>query len=88
MARKSIYSKKLGGAVADSAKGSAPGKFHIISSQSGKWAVISDGTVRPVRAFYSRQKAGSFARQYALAQSAGEVVIHGEDGSIENRISV
>jgi hypothetical protein len=29
----------------------------------------------------------SFAKRYAVERSAGEVVIHGKDGSIRDRIS-
>jgi hypothetical protein len=88
MAKRSIYTKSLGGAVARGAKGSAHGKFHIISSGSDKWAIVLEGAIRPVRAFASQQAAVSFATQYAVSKSPGEVVIHGKDGSIINRIPV
>jgi hypothetical protein len=87
MGNKSIYTKSLGYQVAENAKGSNDGKYHIVSSQTGKWAVVSEGSVRPVRSFASQKKAVTFAKQYAASKSAGEVVIHGKDGKIRDRIS-
>jgi hypothetical protein len=87
MAKRSMYTKRLGGQVAKNAKGSIDGKFHIVSSQTGKWAVVSEGSVRPVRAFGTQKEAVTFAKKYAVERSAGEVVIHGKDGSIRDRIS-
>jgi hypothetical protein len=88
MAKKLIYTKRLGGAVAKDAKGSINKKFHIVSSQTGKWAVVSEGAIRPMRAFTTQRDAVTFAKQYAISKSAEEVVIHGKDGKIRNRISI
>lgn len=88
MAGKSVYTKSLGFAVAKGAKGSAHGKFHVISVGADKWAVVSEGMIRAIRAFSSQEAAVSFAKQYAISKAAGELVIHARDGSIMNRISV
>lgn len=88
MAKKSIYTKSLGGAVARDAKGSIDGKFHVVSSQTGKWVVVSEGAIRPMRAFVTQKAALVFAKKYALSRSAGEVVIHDKDGKIRERVSL
>ena len=88
MAKKIVYTKQLADAVAKDAKGTILGKFHIVSSQTGKWAVVYHGTVRPLRSFITQKAAISFAKNYAVAKSIGQLVIHGEDGSITHRVSI
>jgi hypothetical protein len=87
MAKASIYTKRLGGTVAKNAKGSIAKKFHIVSSQTGKWGVVSEGSSRPIRAFATQKAAVHFAKRYAVLKSVAEVVIHREDGRIRDRIS-
>ncbi len=88
MADRSMYTKSLGQAVANRAKGSGQGKFHIISSGTAKWVVVPEGAVKPIRSFLSRKSAVTFALEYAVTQAASEIVVHGKDGSIANRIAV
>ena len=45
MAKRLLYTKRLGAIVAKDAKGSADGKFHVILSLSNKWVVVVDGKV-------------------------------------------
>lgn len=87
MAKRLLYTKRLGAIVAKDAKGSADGKFHVILSLSNKWVVVVDGKVKPVKAFTTQKEAVSFAEQSAILKSFKEVVVHGEDGTISNIIS-
>jgi hypothetical protein len=82
----SIYTKKLGRTVARQAKGSV-GKYHVIPAQINRWNVVAEGSVRPFKKFSTKSAAVAFAKRYASAVNPGEVVIHGIDGKILDRIS-
>jgi hypothetical protein len=87
MAKKSIYTKRLGSVVARNARSSSSGRYHVIPSHTAKWNVVSEGSVKPVKTFTTKDQAVSFAKQVAVARHAGEVIIHGVDGRILNRVS-
>lgn len=87
MAGRSLYTKKLGGVVAKNANAVfLSGRYHVISGVSEKWAVVSEGRIRPVRTFLTREEAVSFAKKNAQ-RTTGEVVIHGKTGQIKDTIS-
>ncbi len=88
MSRKLTYTKRLGKVVAQGAKGNTHYSYHIMTAASGKWAVVSDGAIRSVRAFLKKEDAVSFAQQYATSKGASELIIHEKDGSIGKRVSL
>ena len=85
MSGKTFYTKKLGKSVAQSAHPSPIMKFHVIASQS-KWKVVSEGSVKALKAFSTVEQAVDFAKDIALKKT-GEVVIHEASGSIKHRIT-
>lgn len=87
MAQKSIYTKRLGNVVARNAKSSDPVRYHVIPSHSDKWSVVSEGSVKAVKAFATKNQAVSFAKQFVVSKHAGEVIVHGVDGRVLNRVS-
>ena len=86
MARKSLYTRKLGVAVARSARVLPPRKYHVISGNAKKWTVVPEGRVHPVRIFPTQNEAVQYASQTA-SKKAGEVIIHERTGQIKDRIS-
>lgn len=88
MAKKLTYTKTLGNAVSSAARDIKIGKYHVISAQTGRWAVVSEGATRPMRAFATQRAAVTFAKQYVVSNSTGEVVIHAKDGKIRDRITI
>lgn len=86
MAKKSIYTKKLGGIVARAAQPTSTGKYHVISGQSQKWTVVSEGRVRPVKVFATQRAAVNFAKRTA-SKITGVVIVHGKTGQIRDTIS-
>jgi hypothetical protein len=86
MKAKSMYTVKLGKAVASAAKGSL--RYHVISSLNGSWVVVPEGSVRSIKAFSSQRSARVFAQRHALSKQAHEVIIHAKDGSVKTRIAV
>jgi Uncharacterized protein conserved in bacteria (DUF2188) len=86
MAKKSIYTKKLGLIVAGAAQPAATGKYHVISGLSQKWTVVSDGRVRPVKVFATQRAAVDFAKKKA-AKITGIVIVHTKAGQISDTIS-
>lgn len=85
MAKKSIYTKRLGTNVAKAAKGSV-GIYHVIQAQADKWSVVAEGSVRTVKAFSSKKDAVVYAKGIADLKS-GEVIVHGADGKTLSRVS-
>ena len=88
MIEKSIYTPKLGEIIARKAKGNDASKYHVVHILMNKWAVVSHGSLKPVKAFTTQDEAVSFAKQYATSKSAGEIVVHGIDGRIMSRLAV
>jgi hypothetical protein len=86
MHRKSLYTKRLGIKVANEAQSSNAGRYHVISGDSKRWTVVSEGKVRPVKVFATQKEAISFARKTALLKT-GVVFIHGKTGMIRDEIS-
>ena len=86
MEKKSLYTKKLGAAVASRTHVTNSGRYHVISGEAKKWSVVAEGSVRPVKAFSSMEEAINFAKQTA-SKKTGEVIIHAETGQISDRIS-
>jgi putative sterol carrier protein len=82
----SIYTKRLGRNVAKQAKGTI-GKYHIIPAQTNKWNIVAEGSLRPFKAFTSKDKAVRFAKKYVISVNAGQVIIHGLEGKILGQIS-
>ena len=90
VSKRIIYNPSLGKVVARGAKRSRSGRFHVISSISdlGKWTLVSEGSIRPLRVFSTKNAAISFAKRSSLGRrDMREVIVHGQDGSIQNKIS-
>lgn len=85
MRGKSIYTKKLGKSVASMAQPIGVIKYHVISGDSN-WRVVSEGSVKALRAFSTVEQAVDFAKDIAF-QKTGEVVVHEESGNIKDRFS-
>jgi Uncharacterized protein conserved in bacteria (DUF2188) len=86
MANKSIYTRKLGEIIAREAKNIISGRYHVIPILSDKWALVSNGSIKPIRAFDTQREAISFAQKISTTKSAIEVAIHGKDGRIKESI--
>lgn len=86
MAKKSLYTKKLGAKVASRAQAIGSGRYHVISGEAKKWTVVSEGSVHPVKSFSSQKNAVNFAKQTALKKT-GEVIVHAKTGQIRDMIS-
>ena len=87
---KITYTPSLGRVIARGAKRSRVGRYHVISSISndGKWTLVSEGSTKPIRVFPTKNAAVSFARRAGVGKKTGYVVIHGEDGRIQDRVSL
>lgn len=79
----SVYNRNLGRAVARKARPARRYKLHVISSGEGIWAVVIEGTVRPVKNFQNVRQAVSFAKRYARQIASNEVVVHDKEGAIK-----
>jgi hypothetical protein len=88
MRGKSIYTRKLGSVVARNAKGRSTGKYHVIPSHANRWTVVSEGSIRPIRAFSSKTQALTFAKRFAISKHGAEVIVHNIDGQVLNRVAV
>ncbi len=86
MAKKSLYTKRLGAVVASGARSVTSGRYHVISGEARNWSVVSEGSVRPVKAFDSQEDAINFAKKSALKKT-GEVIVHAKTGQIRDMIS-
>jgi len=60
--------------------------YHVIS-RTGGWVVKAASAERGSRVMKTRSEAIKFARGLALRNSANEVIVHKEDGSVERRLS-
>lgn len=87
MAKKGIYTKKLGTRVAVSARLVNSRKYHVITGDGQKWTVVADGNTRATRVFATKLGAIEFARETAV-KIDGEVVVHKKTGEIEERVSL
>jgi|LakMenEpi03Aug12_release.lakeMendotaPanAssembly.Ray.scaffolds.fasta_scaffold478988_2 hypothetical protein len=88
MPGKSIYTRRLGSVVAKIAKGHPSGKFHVIASNTKRWAVVSKGSIRPIKAFTSKTQALTFAKRFAISKHGAEVIVHSIDGQVLDRVAV
>lgn len=88
MAEKTIYTRKLGIAVARRARNSRSGTFHIIPSRLDKWGVVPEGSFESLRTFKTRIEAISYVKSSVLHGKAGQIVIHGTDGRVTRRVTV
>jgi hypothetical protein len=86
MVKKSLYTRKLGRAVAKNAQPVSSGRYHVISGEAKKWAVVPEGSVHAVKAFSTKKDAVTYAKRSALKKT-GEVIIHERTGQIRDRIS-
>ncbi len=86
MARKSLYTKRLGIDVAEGARPLYPMRYHVITSMANGWTVVPQGSIRGVKAFSTQRQAVTFAKQIASRKN-GEVVIHGRSGQISDLVS-
>ncbi len=84
MPQKSLYTKKLGRAVARDAS-SNKGRLHIISGDNN-WKVVGEGKVRPSRIFSSQQDAIKYASSVAR-KKFGMIIVHSETGQIKEKLS-
>ena len=87
MARtKSIYTKSIISSIVHLEKNSYD-KFHVIRAEADGWNVVIHGRVRPYKTFDSKKAAVAFAKRHAKSVLPAEVVIHGKDGKVVERIS-
>lgn len=86
MIKKSLYTKRLGAKVAHRANSLSTGRYHVISGEAEKWAVVSEGSVHPVKSFSLKKDAVEYAKQTA-SKKTGEVIVHGKTGQIKDMIS-
>jgi Uncharacterized protein conserved in bacteria (DUF2188) len=86
MAKKSIYTRALGIAVARSAQSASAGTYHVISGVTDNWVVVPKGSWHAVRAFSTKKDAVVFAKQTA-ARKKGAVIVHERTGQISNRFT-
>ncbi len=86
METKKFYTKALGKKVAANAKYADSKRYHVISSESEKWAVVADGSTRASKIFTTKQGAIKFAEENAT-QLNGEVVVHSKTGGIDHMVS-
>ncbi|HMS68896.1 MAG TPA: DUF2188 domain-containing protein [Saprospiraceae bacterium] len=87
MSSNKIYTKKLGTRVADSARPTISGKYHVISGEEQKWSVVADGNIRATRVFDTQLSAIEYAKETAR-KIEGEVIIHKKTGEIDQRVSL
>ena len=83
---KSIYTKSLSRSIAKQAK-STTGKFHVIRGDIDRWNIVVHGRIRPYKTFSTKRAAVIFAKRHAKSVLPAEVVIHGNDGKVLERIS-
>lgn len=83
---KSLYTRRLGKIVADSALREGEGNYHVISGVYSKWAVLREGRMRSLRNFSNRREAVGFAKQMASKRS-GLVIVHEQTGLVKEKIS-
>ncbi|MEP7239152.1 MAG: DUF2188 domain-containing protein [Ferruginibacter sp.] len=86
MAKRSIYTRRLGEVVAEGAQTASIGKYHVISGKSQNWTVVPAGRVRPIKVFATQHAAVSFAKKYA-SKLTGMVIIHDKTGQTRDTIS-
>ncbi|MEO6820199.1 MAG: DUF2188 domain-containing protein [Ginsengibacter sp.] len=86
MAKKSLYTKKLGDAVASNAQPARRGRYHVISGDAQKWTVVPEGSIRALKAFLTQEEAITYAKESA-EKKTGEVIIHQRTGQVRDRIS-
>jgi Uncharacterized protein conserved in bacteria (DUF2188) len=86
MAKKSLYTRALGIAVAKSAQSVNTGIYHVISGVTDNWVVVPKGSFHAVRAFSTKKDAVVFAKQTA-ARKKGAVIVHERTGQISNRFT-
>ncbi len=87
MPKKSFYTKRLGMKVANDAQPALTGHYHVISSESSKWTVVSDGKIRPIKVFMTQKDAINFATSRTASLRTGIVFIHGKTGKVRDKIS-
>ncbi len=86
MSKKKFYTKALGRKVAFNAKRTDIKRFHVVLSDSQKWAVVADGSTRASKIFSTKIGAINFAKEYAT-KSHGDVVVHSKTGEIDKLVS-
>lgn len=88
MERKSIYTRKLGAAIAHGAKKPATETVHIISTKINKWAIVKDGSVDVIKAFPTKNGAILYAKKAAKTGSVNKIIIHDKNGTIDDTFTV
>lgn len=83
MSKKKVYTKRLGRKVAINAKPKNSHKYHVVSSESQKWAVVADGKIKASKVFLDQINAINYAKEIA-GKIDGEVVIHKKTGEVED----
>ncbi|MEX2513644.1 MAG: DUF2188 domain-containing protein [Cyclobacteriaceae bacterium] len=86
MERKKFYIKALGKKAAANAKHADSKRYHVISSDSEKWAVVADGSTRASKIFTTKLGAIKFAEENATKQN-GDVAVHSKTGGIDRLFS-
>lgn len=91
MAKQIIFNSSLGRAIAKEAKRSRRSRFHVISSISdeGKWSLVSEGAIKPIKVFTTKKAAVSFVKKSDTIKKEGSVnvTIHDRNGRIQDRLS-
>jgi hypothetical protein len=85
MAKKSLYTRALGRAVARFIP-THRGSFHVLYSNK-RWKVVRVGNVRPTKSFSKQQDAIKYAT--ALTKKDSDVIfVHNESGQLNKKLSV
>jgi hypothetical protein len=58
--------------------------YHVKPTRSGRWAVARKGAARPSATFDRKPEAVARGRELARRGSKGQLVVHGQDGRIQN----
>ncbi len=83
---KLIYNSNLGRAVARAARRSRARRFHVISANRGKWALVSEGSVEVIKYFVTPKEAIDYAIKSRIGDDTGSIIVHSEDGSSKEKL--
>ncbi len=77
--------KRIKESIGNDARNPSKNKLHIIPYISKGWGIVSEGKVRAIRFFPTKNDAISFAKSYI---DKGEVEIHNSNGTLDSRIVI
>jgi hypothetical protein len=86
-ASKLIYNSNLGRAIARAARRSRARRFHVISANRGRWALVAEGSVEVIKYFVTPKEAIDYAKKSRIGHdNSGSIIVHSEDGSSKKTI--